>query len=177
MCSTAVFKSTELEPTINSKAPGSTTRCISMFHMRKVSGVSVKVTVLVSPAARLNGGLGQTESVDAPIDGFKRQRHGRFLNLGDGRAPQSERVSGRIARGGRHVPEVRELLIHVVAKFREPRGINVAHEEVRVVHTAHFIVVNVLATQPGRHALDHAVGLLRDGFLRLHLQDKVRATL
>ena len=67
--------------------------------------------------------------------------------------------------------------LDVVAKFREPCGIHVLHQDVRVVHAPHFIVADVLAAQPGGHALDHLVGLLRDGLLHLHLNHELRAAL
>src|SRR5580658_3706525 len=85
------------------------------------AGQLYKDFVAVLPTSKLNRGLGETQRIDAPIDGFERQRHGCFLNLGDGRAPKSQRVTGRIAGGRRHIPEVRKLLADVVAKFRKPR--------------------------------------------------------
>ena len=43
----------ELGPTIRSKTPGSTTRCISMFRIESMSGVILNSTVLFSPGFRV----------------------------------------------------------------------------------------------------------------------------
>ena len=47
----------------------------------------------------------------------------------------------------------------------------------RVVHAAHFVVVNILRAHLADQPVDGLIGFLRDGFLRLHLQDQVRAAL
>ncbi len=133
--------------------------------------------VVILAAAELYRGLRQAESIDASFDGLQRLRHGRLMNLRDGPRPKSKSVTGRVARRGRHIPNVSELLAEVVAKFRKPCAVCVAHHDVRVVHAAHFIVANVLAAQPSGDAIDHLVGLLGNGLLHLHLQNEVRATL
>ena len=45
----AVLVLSELAPTIMSNTPGSTTRCMSMFQIESISGVTVKLTVRFSP--------------------------------------------------------------------------------------------------------------------------------
>ncbi len=72
---------------------------MTSFGARRIAftGKLHKNFVAVLAAAKLNRGLGQPKRVDAALDGFERLRHGRFLNLRNGRAAQSQRVTGRIA--------------------------------------------------------------------------------
>jgi len=64
-----------------------------------------------------------------------------------------------------------------IPELRELGGIDVANKNVRVVHTAHFIVVNIFRAQQGGETVHGRVRLLRNGFLDLDLKDQVRAAL
>src|SRR5580658_2129632 len=80
-----------------------------------LAGQLHKDFVAILPASELNRGLRETQRIDAPIDSLERQRHRRLLYLSDGCAPKCERIAGRIARGRRHIPKIRELLADIVA--------------------------------------------------------------
>src|SRR5207245_6190808 len=110
--------------------------------------------VAVSAASGLNGRLGETQGVDASLDGFKRLSHGRFLDLSDGAGTQRERVAVLLAGGGNHVPNVGVLRAHNVAELGKLRWINIAHEDVGIVGAPQLIEVNVLGAQLVRESMD-----------------------
>ena len=133
---------------------------------------------VVLAAVQLNRGFGQAQGVDAALDGFQRLVHRGFLGRRDGAGTQREQKSVRFARRGSQVPEAFVLLlVYHVAELRNLIGRNIADENVRVVGPAHFIVTNILGAQLRRQAIYGLVGLLRDGFLHLNLEDQVRAAL
>ena len=68
-------------------------------------------------------------------------------------ARKGQRVARGIAGCRRHVPNVGILRVIDVAKIRELLGINIADEDVGVVHAAHFVVMNVLGAQLGGQAV------------------------
>ena len=64
-----------------------------------------------------------------------------------------------------------------VAKCGKLRGIDVAHQNMSVVHAADFVVVNILGAQLSDKAVNGLVRFLGNGFLHLHLKNQVRAAL
>ena len=131
--------------------------------------------VIAAPA--LNRWLGQAESIDAPINRLKRLRHRVFLYLRDGARTQCQQITRRFSRCGSRFPQAAVLLLNKIAEHRRLCRIHVAHQNVGIVHTADFIVANILVAQLLRQTVHHLVGFLRDRFLHLHLQHEVRAAL
>ncbi len=77
----------------------------------------------------------------------------------------------------RHIPDVAVLRAYDVAESRKLRGIHVAHQDVRVVHAPNLIVVNIFRAHLADQPVHSLIGLLRNRFLHLHLQNQVRSAL
>src|SRR5437660_1440279 len=117
-------------------------RTIAILLPRFCSGKGPKR--LAACGESLNRRLGQSQRVDAARDGLERLRHRGFLDLRDCAWAQRQRVGVGITGSASQVPDIVVLLGDQVAEFRGLRRIDVAHEDVRVVDAAHFIVMNIL---------------------------------
>ena len=100
-----------------------------------------------------------------------------LANLSDRVGAKRQRVTILFAGCGREIPNILQLRADEIAEVGELIGSDVADENVRVVGAADFIVANIFRAHLRRQAIDGLIGLLRDGFLRLHLKDQVRAAL
>ena len=84
-------------------------------------------------------------------------------------------ISGDVYK--RQVPHILQLRADEIAKIRQLVRRHIAHQDMRVVHPPNFVVVDIFRAHLAGQPVHGLIRLLRDGFLRLHLQNQVRAAL
>jgi len=136
----------------------------------------------VGAAARLDGGLGEAQAVDAVLDGLHRPRHGLLLHRDQlarlevhfvvGRVDGAEHPTGEL--GGHQVPEVAGLLRRDAVDV-DLDGIGLI-DGLRVVPVDAGVVDAALA-QVVLKGLDGAIGFGLDSILHLDLQHQMASAL
>ena len=101
---------------------------------------------VVAAAGKGNRRLSQTKAVDAARDGFKRLVHRLRAKVGDYRGLQRKQVAVVFSRRRRSGP-VGELAVDQVAKIRGSCGVDIANQNVRVVHAADLAKTDVLVVK------------------------------
>ena len=131
---------------------------------------------IVAAAGKGDGRLGQAERVDAARDGFERLVHRLGAQIGDHRGLHGQQIAVVLAGGRGHGP-VGELIVDEIAEAAGSSRIDIAHQNVRVVHAANLAEVDVLVVQLLAELIDGLVAALADGLLDLHLQHEMAAAL